>query len=113
VALAQIDGLKYDYAAGATESREAIRLEPDNPLACDQLSWNTGYEQLPEAVESEKAAREAMLLHPSSAASQYHLGRALFFQGRYEEAAVAFDRTAENWRHLREPRYGAALVGPR
>jgi len=56
VALAEIDGLIYDYAVGATEAREAIRLEPDNPLACDQLSCNTGYEQLPEAVESEKAA---------------------------------------------------------
>jgi tetratricopeptide (TPR) repeat protein len=37
-----------------------------------------------------------MLLHPSSAASQYHLWRALLFQGRYEEAAVAFHRSAEN-----------------
>jgi serine/threonine protein kinase/Tfp pilus assembly protein PilF len=94
-ALGQIDGLKFDYAAGATEDREAIRLEPDNSLAWDQLSWNTGYEQPPEAVESEKAAREAMRLEPSSAASQYHLGRALLFQGRDEEAEVAFHRAAE------------------
>ena len=95
VALGQIDGLKYDYAAGATEDREAIRLEPDNPLAWDQLSWNTGYEQPPEAAEAEKAAREAMRLEPGSAASQYHLGRALLFQGRYQEAEVTFRRAGE------------------
>ena len=95
VALGQIHGLKYEYAAGAAEDRVAIRLEPDNPLAWDQLSWNTSYEQPPEAVESEKAAREAMRLEPSSAASQYHLGRALLFQGRYQEAEVAFRRAGE------------------
>ena len=95
VALGQIDGLKFDYAAGAVEDREAIRLEPDNPLAWDQLSWNTSYEQPPEAVEAEKAAREAIRLQPSSAASQYHLGRALLFQGRYQEAEVTFHRAAE------------------
>jgi serine/threonine protein kinase/Tfp pilus assembly protein PilF len=95
VALGQIEGLKYDYAAGAVEDREAIRLEPDNPLAWDQLSWNTSYEQPPEAVEAEKAAREAIRLQPSSAASQYHLGRALLFQGHYDEAAAAFHRAAE------------------
>ncbi len=95
VALGQIYGLKYDYAAGATEDREAVRLEPDNSLAWDQLSWNTGYEQPPDALESEKAAREALRLEPSSAASQYHLGRALIFQRRYDEAAAAFHRAAE------------------
>ena len=95
VGLCQIDGLKFYYPAGAAEDREAIRFEPDNPLAWDQLSWNTGYEQPPEAAEAEKAAREAMRLEPGSAASQYHLGRALLFQGRYQEAEVTFHRAAE------------------
>ena len=95
VALGQTYGLKYDYSAAAAELREAIRLEPDNSLACDLLSWALAYEQPPEALESEKAAREALRLEPNSAASQYHLGRALIFEGRYDDAAAAFRRAKE------------------
>jgi serine/threonine protein kinase/Flp pilus assembly protein TadD len=95
VALGQTYGLKYDYAAAAAELREAIRLEPDNSLAWDLLSWALAYEQPPDAAEAEKAAREAIRLQPASAASQYHLGRALIFQGRYDEAAAAFRRAKE------------------
>jgi serine/threonine protein kinase/Tfp pilus assembly protein PilF len=95
VALGQTYGLKYDYSAAVAELREAIRLEPDNSLAWDLLSWALAYEQPPEALESEKAAREALRLEPNSAASQYHLGRALIFQGRYDEAGAAFRRAKE------------------
>jgi len=69
VALGQTYGLKYDYSAAVAELREAIRLEPDNSLAWDLLSWALAYEQPPEALESEKAAREALRLEPNSAAS--------------------------------------------
>jgi TolB-like protein/Flp pilus assembly protein TadD len=95
VALGQTYGLKYDYSAAVAELREAIRLEPDNSLAWDLLSWALAYEQPPEALESEKAAREALRLEPNSAASQYHLGRALIFEGRYDDAAAAFRRAKE------------------
>jgi eukaryotic-like serine/threonine-protein kinase len=88
-------GLRYDYPAAATELREAIRLEPDNWFAWDLLSWALGYEQPPDAVEAEKAAREAVRLRPAAATSQYHLGRALLLQGRYDEAEEAFQRAKE------------------
>ncbi len=90
VALGQTYGLRFNYTAAASELREAIRLEPDNYLAWDLLSWALGYEIPPDAVEVEKAAREAIRLQPSSAAAQYHLGRAFIFQGRYQEAEAAF-----------------------
>jgi tetratricopeptide (TPR) repeat protein len=77
------------------EFREATRLEPDNPLAWDLLSWALAYEQPPDAIEAEKAAREAIRLQPTSAAAQYHLGRALMLQTRYQDAAVAYQRAKE------------------
>ena len=95
VAMAQSYALNFDYARAVTEFREATRLEPDNPLAWDLLSWALAYEQPPDAIEAEKAAREAIRLQPTSAAAQYHLGRALMFQNRYQEAATAFQRAEE------------------
>ena len=95
IAMAQSYALNFDYARAVTEFREATRLEPDNPLAWDLLSWALGYEQPPDAIEAEKAAREAIRLQPTSAAAQYHLGRALMFQTRYQEAATAFQRAKE------------------
>jgi tetratricopeptide (TPR) repeat protein len=87
--------LQYDYSRAAAEFREAIRLEPENGFAWDQLAWALGYEQPPEALESEKTAREAIRLLPSLPQAQYHLGRALLLQQRYQEAAAAFQRSSE------------------
>jgi TolB-like protein len=95
IAMAQSYALHFDYSRAVGEFREATRLEPDNPLAWDLLSWALAYEQPPDAIEAEKAAREAIRLQPTSAAAQYHLGRALMFQSRYPEAATAFQRAKE------------------
>jgi adenylate cyclase len=95
VALGQTYGARYDYARAAEEFREAIRREPANPRAWDQLSWALGYEQPPDALEAERAAREAIRLELSWPAHQYHLGRALLLQGRSQEAARAFERAEE------------------
>ena len=95
VALGQTYALRFDYARGVTEFREAIRLEPQNSLAWDLLSWALEYEQPPEPIEAEKAAREAIRLEPSSSAARYHLGRALLFQSRFDEATDAFRRSGE------------------
>jgi eukaryotic-like serine/threonine-protein kinase len=95
VALGGYYGLRYEYARAADEFREAIRLEPQNALAWDSLSWVLGYEQPPDTREAEKAAREAIRLQPSLPQAQYHLGRALILQGRYQEATAAFQRDGE------------------
>ncbi len=95
VALGQTDALRFDYARAVDELRQGTRLEPQNALAWDLLSWALAYQQPPDALESEKAAREAMRLQPSSPAAQYHLGRALLIQGRYSEAAVAFQHAED------------------
>src|ERR1700751_5214753 len=95
IAMAQSYALHFDYPRAVGEFREATRLEPGNPLAWDLLSWALAYEQPPDAIEAERAAREAIRLQPTSAAAQYHLGRALLFQSHYQEAAVAFERAKD------------------
>jgi len=95
VALGRSYALRFDYLRAVAEFREAARLEPENPLAWDMLSWALAYQLPPDPLESEKAAREAIRLQPSSAAAQYHLGRALLLQGRYSDAASAFQHAKD------------------
>jgi serine/threonine protein kinase len=95
VALSRSYGESYQYSDAAREARLAIQEEPDNAMAWDQLSWALAYEVPPEPVEAEKAAREAIRLNPALNYAQYHLGRALYLQGRYPEAMAAFDRCEE------------------
>jgi serine/threonine protein kinase/Flp pilus assembly protein TadD len=91
-ALGQIAGRQYDYRRAAEEFQEARRLEPDNALAWDQVSWALAYEQPPDGVSAEKAAREALRLGFSTMSTYYHLGRALLVQGRYDEAIAAMEQ---------------------
>ena len=95
IALGYVHGWKYEYDKAAEILREAIRMDPQNSHAWDALSWVLAYEQPSQAVEAEKAAREAIRLQPSLAIAYYHLGRALLFQSRYEEASKAFERGGE------------------
>jgi tetratricopeptide (TPR) repeat protein len=48
------------------------------------------YLEVPDALQAEKAAREAIRLGNTSVSSYYHLGRALNLQGRFQEAIAAF-----------------------
>src|SRR5215470_18018674 len=95
IVLAQAYGWKYDYARAAAGLREIARMDPENSHAWDTLSWALSYEQPPEAVDSEKAARRALLIEPSLTSGLYHLGRALLLQGRYDEAIKAFHQAGE------------------
>jgi serine/threonine protein kinase/cytochrome c-type biogenesis protein CcmH/NrfG len=95
MALARMYGWRYEYAKAAEGLREAVRMDPENSHAWDVLSWALGYEEPPEAVEAEKAAREALRLQPSLMPALYHLGRALLLQGRYDEANKTFEQAGE------------------
>ena len=92
VAMANVYGDVFDYVHAAEKSREAATLEPDNAHAWDQLSWALGYQQPPDAVGAEKAAREAIRLQPSMFQAHYHLGRALMQQKRFPEAIAALEQ---------------------
>jgi TolB-like protein len=91
VAMSRVSGLRFDYARAAEEAREATRLDPQNNLAWDMLSWALAYRQPPDAIESERAAREAIRLLPNRYFAWYHLARALLLQGRNSEALAAME----------------------
>jgi tetratricopeptide (TPR) repeat protein len=95
LALGTVDADKYDYAAAAREFRMATDLDPNNAYAWDLLSWALAYEQPPEAVDAEKAARESLRMESTYPKTYYHLGRALFLQKRYAEAIAAFEHANE------------------
>jgi serine/threonine protein kinase/Tfp pilus assembly protein PilF len=95
IAMARVFGVNYRYAQSISELRLAVQEEPDNALAWDMLSWALGYVTPPDPVESERAAREAIRLNPALSYAQYHIGRALYLQGRFPEAMAAFDRCEE------------------
>jgi serine/threonine protein kinase/Tfp pilus assembly protein PilF len=95
MAIAGVLGQNYKYMEDVTELRMAVQEEPDNALAWDMMSWALGYATPPQAVEAEKAAREAIRLNPALSYAEYHLGRALYLQGRFPEAMAAFDRCEE------------------
>jgi tetratricopeptide (TPR) repeat protein len=77
------------------ELRLAVQTEPDSALAWDILSWALAYQTPPDPIEAEKAAREAIKFNPFLGYAQYHLGRALYMQGRFPKAMAAFDRCDE------------------
>ena len=95
IALGRVFGLRYQYADAVRELRLAVQTEPDSALAWDILSWALAYQTPPDPIEAEKAAREAIKFNPFLGYAQYHLGRALYMQGRFPEAMAAFDRCDE------------------
>jgi len=95
LALGTVNADKYDYVGASREFRTATDLDPSSAYAWDLLSWSLAYEQPPEAVAAEKAAREALRLEPTFYNPYYHLGRALILQRRYPEAIAAFQRHKE------------------
>ena len=95
IAIGELAAMQYDYRRAIRKFREAIAMEPENPWAWDMLSWTLAYQQPPDPIEAEAAAREAIRLQPQFAYAYYHLGRALILQDRLEEAVTAFEYILE------------------
>jgi len=94
-AFAFIYSQRFQYRRAAEEFQEATRLAPDDAAHWDGLAWVLGYEQPPDAVGAEKAAREAIRLGMERMVVYYHLGRALYLQGRFDEAIAAMKHAQE------------------
>ena len=90
--LGDIHGGRDEWAAAIAAYHEAIRLDPQNAYAWEELAWALNSQDPPEPVKAEQAAREAIRLDPTFLYNYYQLGWALEMQGRYEEAVAAFEQ---------------------
>jgi tetratricopeptide (TPR) repeat protein len=110
VAMGTVYSDKYDYVSAAREYRTAADLDPNSGYASDQLSWALGYQQPPDAIGAEAAARKAIRLQTSLYPAYYHLGRALLLQKRYDEALAAFEQMRQISRDANSADLGVGQV---
>ena len=92
VVVGDIHAFRDQWAAAIAAYRYAIRLDPQNALAWEELAWALNHVDPPEPVAAEEAAREALRLEPTFLYNYYQLGHALEIQGRYEEASEALEQ---------------------
>ena len=110
LSLGLVAGDKFDYRQAVQEFQEAVRLDPNNAIAWDYLSWAFAYLQPPDLPGAEKASRESLRLGFSTLAAYYHLGRVLLLQKRYNEAIAAFNQAASISPDSSTPMFGLAQV---
>ena len=110
LAVGAVDMDKYQYLPAGAEFRKATELDPNNARAWDGLSWALGYQNPPDALVAEKAAREALRLEPTMFGAYYHLGRALISEHRFNDARDAFNHALELNPAATSPYLGLAQV---
>jgi len=110
MALGLIAGDRFNYREAAQEFQEAIRLDPNYPIAWDYLSWALAYQQPPDLLLAERASRESLRLGFNTNSAYYHLGRVLLLEKRYDEAIAAFDQAASISPGSTTPEFGLTQV---
>ena len=92
------------YQEAATNWEEALRLEPDNSLALRNLG--AVYHALARDDDAAAALQHALQIKPN-ADIYNNLGTIRFYQGRYQDAVPAFEKTValgannfDNWASL-------------
>ncbi len=110
LALGMVDGSGFRYPSAVQNFREAVRLDPNSPLAWDYLAWGLAYLQPPDLPASEKAVREALRLGFTNVSAYYHLGRTLLLEKRYDEARAAFEQAQSVSPNSSTPEFGLAQV---
>lgn len=81
-----------DYAQAAASWERALKLEPDNVLALRNLG--AVYHMLGRDDDAAAALQHGIEIQPN-ADSYNNLGTIRFYQGRYQDAVPAFEKTAE------------------
>ena len=82
-------GARLDEAVDLVQ--RALKIEPDNPSFLDSLGW--AYFQQGRLELADRPLTDAAAKLPTSSVVQDHLGDLRFKQGRYAEAAAAWERS--------------------
>jgi Flp pilus assembly protein TadD len=82
-------GARLDEAVDLVQ--RALKIEPDNPSFLDSLGW--AYFQQGRLELADRPLTDAAARLPSSSVVQDHLGDLRFKQGRYADAAAAWERS--------------------
>ena len=101
VALGLALGSQANRLAAVDAYREALRLDDDNAMVWCLLAAVCNSMAPPDARTAESAARESLIRDPTWFYSHAQLGRALEYQGRYQEAATSFGACQRQWDTLR------------
>jgi TolB-like protein/Tfp pilus assembly protein PilF len=86
---------REDWSAAIVAYREAIRLNPQNTYAWEELAWALNSKDPPEPLEAEEAAREAIRLDPGYVWNYYQLAWALRMQEREDERLAALEQAIQ------------------
>ena len=89
---------KGDAAGGIALYREAVALDPVNPLARSFLAFNLGLTR--QFAEAQTEYSRLVELNPAMPWAHAGLGVSFLLQGKFEEAAVAAQDDAAEWARL-------------
>jgi eukaryotic-like serine/threonine-protein kinase len=92
----------WDWPGGEKESRHALELSPDDPLA--HLAYSYALIVTGRLEEAAAEMRRAMELDPLSPAINLHWGGILFLTRRYDQAAEQLRKTLELDPNIMPPR---------
>lgn len=86
---------REEWSGAIVAYREAIRLNPQNTYAWEELAWALNSKDPPDPLEAEQAAREAIRLDPTYVWNYYQLASALEMQERYEEVIITLEHALQ------------------
>ncbi|MFC1661250.1 hypothetical protein ACFL3S_07320, partial [Gemmatimonadota bacterium] len=86
--------VRGDNPAGIDEFQEAVRLDPNNWYAWEELAFAFLGLDPPDADEAEWAARQSIRIRPDDHFSHFQLARALRLQDRLDEALEAAEQSS-------------------
>jgi len=95
-ALGDVYGIRKEWDKAIEEFKLAVKLNPQNDWAWEELAWAYNTKSPPDGPKAEHAARMAIKINPTWGWGYFQLGAALRKQQRYDEAIEYFKHLTLN-----------------